>query len=152
MLRFTSFEAYPLAPQALEKALANWPELAGLASQLIALWRDDGPGAPWEMDRQTQLQVIAGDARETVQAWDGKADAWYLDGFSPARNPQMWEKDLMAAVAAHTCPDGTFATYTAAGWVRRNLQAAGFVVEKRPGYGTKREMMCGRLERITEAF
>ncbi|MCC0029489.1 MAG: tRNA (5-methylaminomethyl-2-thiouridine)(34)-methyltransferase MnmD [Brucellaceae bacterium] len=146
MLTFISFEAFPLDAEALEKALSNWPALKDRAALLLALWRESGPGPLWELDGQTRLRVIVGDARRTVPSWNGAADAWFLDGFSPAKNPQMWEPDLMRAVAMHTKPGGTFATYTAAGWVRRNLQAAGFAVDKRPGFKEKKEMLCGRLQ------
>jgi tRNA U34 5-methylaminomethyl-2-thiouridine-forming methyltransferase MnmC len=86
-----------------------------------------------------------GDARETLPQWQGRADAWFLDGFSPAKNPELWSPDLMAEVARHTKPGGTFATYTAAGFVRRGLQAAGFGVERRKGHGHKRHMTAGKL-------
>ena len=89
--------------------------------------------------------MVIGDARETLTAWEGRADAWYLDGFSPAKNPELWGEDLMAEVARHTAPNGTFATYTAAGFVRRGLQAAGFTVERRKGHGHKRHMATGKL-------
>ena len=71
------------------------------------------------------------------------ADAWYLDGFSPAKNPELWSPGLLAEVARHTNPTGTFATYTAAGHVRRALAAAGFTVARQPGHGTKRHMSTG---------
>jgi len=86
-----------------------------------------------------------GDAGVTLPAWDGVAEAWFLDGFSPAKNPELWSDDLMAEVAAHTAPGGTFATYTAAGHVRRALEAAGFAVERRAGHGRKRHMTAGVL-------
>lgn len=89
--------------------------------------------------------VIVGDARETLAAWDGRADAWFLDGFSPARNPELWGPDLMAQVARHTAPDGSFATYTAAGHVRRALSEAGFTVSRAPGFAGKRHMSRGVL-------
>ena len=91
------------------------------------------------------ITVILGDARQTLPQWQGQADAWYLDGFSPARNPELWSPELLAEVARHTRPHGSFATYTAAGHVRRALQAAGFQVERRPGYGQKRHMTRGSL-------
>jgi len=91
------------------------------------------------------LSVEVGDARQTVPAWEGRADAWFLDGFAPARNPELWEEALMQAVAARTAPGGTCATYSAAGAVRRALDAAGFAVERRPGFGRKRHMTAGRL-------
>lgn len=74
---------------------------------------------------------------------DFLADVWYFDGFSPARNPEMWSAEIFARAFALTRPGGTFSTYTSAGWVRRNLEAAGFVVNKVSGYGSKREMLTG---------
>ena len=68
------------------------------------------------------------------------ANAWFLDGFSPAKNPEMWGADLMAEVGRHTAQNGTAATYTAAGHVRRALEDAGFVVTRTAGYGRKRHM------------
>ena len=88
--------------------------------------------------------MVVGDARDTVPDWDGRADAWFLDGFSPAKNPELWGADLMAEVARHTAPGGTAATYTAAGFVRRGLEAAGFDVTRVPGYGRKRHMTVAR--------
>jgi len=141
-LRYTSFEAYPMAAPDIARALQAFPEAAAVADDFLTCW---AKGA-----RQFQLgpiavEVIIGDARTTVPAWDGRADAWYLDGFSPAKNPELWDEALMAAVAAHTNPSGTFATYTAAGFVRRGLQAAGFTVERRKGHGHKRHMATGKL-------
>ncbi|OYW90672.1 MAG: hypothetical protein B7Z13_14335 [Caulobacterales bacterium 32-67-6] len=75
------------------------------------------------------------------RAWTGQADAWFLDGFSPALNPQMWRDDVLEAVAARTAPGGRLATFTVAGSVRRALEAQGFVVAKRPGHGRKRERL-----------
>jgi tRNA U34 5-methylaminomethyl-2-thiouridine-forming methyltransferase MnmC len=91
------------------------------------------------------VEVVEGDARDCLPLWQGKADAWYLDGFSPAKNPELWSPDLMEEVARHTAPGGTFATYTAAGFVRRGLRDAGFAVERLPGHGSKRHMTAGRL-------
>ena len=70
-------------------------------------------------------------------------DAWYLDGFAPSRNADMWSQELMQRLHDKTVPGGTFATYAAAGFVRRNLQAAGFTVDRRPGFAGKPEMLCG---------
>jgi tRNA U34 5-methylaminomethyl-2-thiouridine-forming methyltransferase MnmC len=90
-------------------------------------------------------EILVGDARETLPQWQGRADAWFLDGFSLAKNPELWSPDLMAEVARHTAPQGTFATYTAAGHVRRALAEAGFTVDRRPGHGRKRHMSVGVL-------
>jgi tRNA U34 5-methylaminomethyl-2-thiouridine-forming methyltransferase MnmC len=91
------------------------------------------------------VEVIEGDARQTLAAWQGKADAWFLDGFSPAKNPELWDNALLTQVGAHTRKNGTFATYTAAGFVRRALDAAGFDVTRTPGFGRKRHMSQGTL-------
>jgi tRNA U34 5-methylaminomethyl-2-thiouridine-forming methyltransferase MnmC len=147
-LTFVSFERYPLSWEAIATALSKWTSLDDLAAVLVDRWQTGPDGAPWAMDGQTTLQIAPSDALASVTAWAGKADAWFLDGFAPAKNPDMWSAELMRAVAAHTTPGGTFATYTAAGWVRRNLQAAGFGVEKRPGFAGKREMMCGKLQEV----
>jgi tRNA U34 5-methylaminomethyl-2-thiouridine-forming methyltransferase MnmC len=73
-------------------------------------------------------------------------DAWFLDGFSPAKNPELWEPALLRAVAHHSAPGATLATYSAAGAVRRNLEAAGFAITRRPGFGRKRHMTTGTLK------
>ena len=141
-LRFTSFELYPMSADDMTRALEAFPDLAEFAGPLIEA-RAAGqlafhaPGV--------ELEIVAGDARRRVVDWDGAADAWFLDGFAPARNPELWEPDLLAEVARHTRPDGTAATYSAAGAVRRGLQEAGFEVERRPGFGRKRHMTVGIL-------
>ena len=75
--------------------------------------------------------------------WQQQTDAWFLDGFSPAKNPELWEAELMRAVGVHTKPNGTFATYTAAGFVRRALDDAGFDIQRVAGFGRKRHMSVG---------
>ncbi|NNK79132.1 MAG: tRNA (5-methylaminomethyl-2-thiouridine)(34)-methyltransferase MnmD [Litoreibacter sp.] len=138
-LHFTSFEAYPMAPEDIAAALAAFPELD--AAVLL------DPLSFGEFAFETEdlkAEIIIGDARETLARWSGSADAWFLDGFSPAKNPEMWDPALMTQVGAHTVLGGTFATYTAAGFVRRGLEAAGFDVIRSPGFGRKRHMSTGR--------
>ena len=137
-VRFTSFEAFPMTVEELARAHAAFPELAVLAAELRAGW-----GAPTFRVGQVTAEVIQGDARERLPAWEGRADAWFLDGFSPAKNPELWSDRLMAEVGRHTAPGGSFATYTAAGHVRRALAAAGFAVARVPGFGAKRHMSRG---------
>lgn len=143
-LTFTSFEAFPLPRDAACRALAVFPELAVWVRRLLAVWDDLGP-APTGIGG-ISLSVIPGDARETLPHWPDRADAWFLDGFAPARNPELWEPALLAQIAAHTAPGGTAATYTAAGHVRRALMAAGFSVTRAPGFGRKRHMTRARLQ------
>ena len=90
-----------------------------------------------------RLTVVCGAALVSLLSEQEPFDAWYLDGFAPSRNPDMWSAELMAEVHRLTLPGGRFATYAAAGFVRRNLAAAGFSVERRPGFAGKREMLCG---------
>jgi len=136
-LKFTSFEAYPMPTADRVRALAAFEQLPieVLASDPI----------PRLSGLDFELCVVIGDARETLPDWDGEADAWYLDGFSPAKNPELWGVDLLAQVGKHTTQGGTFATYTAAGFVRRGLANAGFEVERTAGYGRKRHMTRGVL-------
>lgn len=141
-LRYTSFEAFPMAPQDYARAQAAFPALATLAEELAPLWQ----GAATLTLPDLAVTIIHGDARATLPAWDGLADAWFLDGFSPAKNPELWEPALLAQVHAHTAPGGTAASYTAAGHVRRALAEAGFAVTRLPGYGRKRHMTTARKD------
>lgn len=136
-LRYTGFEAFPMAANEMARALTAFPEAHAVAGPLIAAW---GAGATVLETDDLHAEFILGDARETLPRWPGLADAWFLDGFAPARNPELWSPEMMAGVAAHTGPGGTAATYTAAGFVRRGLAAAGFDVARCPGHGRKRHM------------
>ncbi|MDO5755906.1 MAG: tRNA (5-methylaminomethyl-2-thiouridine)(34)-methyltransferase MnmD [Rhodobacterales bacterium] len=144
-LHLISFEAHPISAPDMVRALAAFPSLAPRAARLVHGWQ--GNAGRIDLGDGAFLQVIIGDARATLPHWTGRADAWFLDGFAPARNPQLWEPDLLAAVAAHTAPGGTAATYTAAGHVRRALAAAGMDVSRVPGYGRKRHMTIARMPR-----
>jgi Uncharacterized conserved protein len=126
------------------RAQAAFPALAPEADALADHWR---AGETRIRRSDLDFTLIAGDARQTVPRWTGRADAWFLDGFAPARNPQMWEPALLQAVADRTAPGGTVATYTAAGAVRRALADAGLEVARVPGYGRKRHMTTARRPR-----
>lgn len=141
-LHYTSFEAFPMTAPDIARALTAFPEVAGLAPSFLRQWE---AGATTLSFPGLTATILIGDARQTLPAWEGQADAWFLDGFSPAKNPQLWSPELMAEVADHTVPGGTFATYTAAGHVRRALAAAGFTVTRQPGFGRKRHMTTGAL-------
>lgn len=141
-LHYTGFEAFPMDTAHLKQALSAFPDMQALAQPLLDVWDD---AAPKIETPDLTAEIIFGDARQTLPEWRGKADAWFLDGFAPARNPQLWGADLMHEVAQHTNPGGTFATYTAAGHVRRALGDAGFNVQRLPGFGRKRHMSAGHL-------
>ena len=142
-LHYTSFEAFPMPAADIARALTAFPEVADVAEPFLRQWAAGATVLTFPMLTAT---IVLGDARETLGAWQGQADAWFLDGFSPAKNPELWSPDLMTEVARHTAPCGTFATYTAAGHVRRALTDAGFAVTRQPGFGRKRHMTTGVLQ------
>ena len=142
-MRFTSFEAYPLSTDQIGTALQPFAATGLACSEVLAQY--DPGGGVFGFEDGVELHVIVGDARQTVPFWKGAADAWFLDGFSPAKNPELWDEELLQQVALHTRAGGSFATYTAAGFVRRNLAAAGFEVSRIAGYGRKRHMTRGSL-------
>jgi len=146
-LHIFSVEAHPISAQDARKALARWPELDELATQLTAQWpgRAAGPHRAEFTELGVIVDVFVGEAEEALRAWSGLADAWFLDGFAPARNPAMWRAEVLNLVAARSRPGAVAATFTVAGQVRRGLAAAGFAVEKAPGFGRKRERLVARL-------
>ena len=149
-LDFFSTEKFPLDVDELRAALAIWPDLKPFYDELIQHWRRWVPGwNRWNFaDGRVRLTLAIGDVDETLpQLPSGSVDAWFLDGFSPSKNPEMWTDSVLMQLARTSNTEATMATYTRAGWVRRGLQSAGFSVEKVPGYGRKREMVCGQLFR-----
>ncbi|KAA8996963.1 bifunctional tRNA (5-methylaminomethyl-2-thiouridine)(34)-methyltransferase MnmD/FAD-dependent 5-carboxymethylaminomethyl-2-thiouridine(34) oxidoreductase MnmC [Affinibrenneria salicis] len=156
-LHFISFEKFPLSQTDLTAAHARWPELADLARQLRAQWPLPLPGCQrLLLDRgEVVLDLWFGDVNQLLPQLDDslrqQVDAWFLDGFAPAKNPDMWSGELFDAMARLCRCDGTFATFTAAGFVRRGLQQAGFSVDKVKGFGQKREMLNGVLPQTLSA-
>ena len=142
-LHFISFEAFPLSRTDMQKSLRRWPLLASLAGRLAEIWHPQGQTIDQDFIEDVRLSVHLADAATALAKLEFAADAWYLDGFAPSRNPQMWSAELMQSVFDHTLAGGTFATYAAAGFVRRNLSSAGFDVQRQPGFGGKREMLAG---------
>ena len=140
-LHFTSFELFPMDPDEMAKSLDLFPVDQDLAGRLVAALRS---GETRIETDDLVFNLVIGDARKSVPAWQASADAWFLDGFSPAKNPELWEDCLMNAVFQHTNPNGSAATYTAAGAVRRALADAGFEVERIKGFGRKRHMTIAK--------
>jgi tRNA 5-methylaminomethyl-2-thiouridine biosynthesis bifunctional protein len=146
-LHIFSVEAHPIGADEARRALAHWPELAGLAARLTAQWpgRARGPHRLAFEDLGVILDVAVADVAEALAGWSGLADAWFFDGFAPARNPAMWSDEVLALVAARSAPGAVAATFTVAGQVRRGLAAAGFEVARAPGFGRKRERLTAAL-------
>ncbi|HZL00734.1 MAG TPA: tRNA (5-methylaminomethyl-2-thiouridine)(34)-methyltransferase MnmD [Caulobacteraceae bacterium] len=145
-LSIFSVEAHPLSAAEAGRALGRWPEIGAAAALLASRW----PGKARGFHRldlpefAATLDVAIMPATQALAAWSGPADAWFLDGFSPARNPRMWDGELLELVARRSAPGARAASFTVAGQVRRDLAATGFSVERRPGFGAKRQ----RLEAI----
>jgi tRNA 5-methylaminomethyl-2-thiouridine biosynthesis bifunctional protein len=167
-LHFISVEKFPLMRNDLERALHLWPELSEIAKLLIAQYPSvDARGFHRLNFGAVQLTLIFADAiagfsqllpiarpgPEVISRTCGFSqyarancvDAWFLDGFAPAKNPDLWTEELFQLVARLSHEHTTFATFTSAGIVRRGLTATGFAVEKVAGYGSKREMLRGRF-------
>ncbi|MCH2459302.1 MAG: tRNA (5-methylaminomethyl-2-thiouridine)(34)-methyltransferase MnmD, partial [Henriciella sp.] len=146
-LHFVSFEGFPLDREDAARALSAWPEISEFSDKLIERWPECALGVQrivWP-DEGVTLTLHTGDISETLPASRLAADAWFLDGFSPAKNPQMWDKSLWPMVQQR-CTDGvSLSTFTVAGFVRRGLAEAGFDVAKVEGFGRKRERLEVRL-------
>jgi tRNA 5-methylaminomethyl-2-thiouridine biosynthesis bifunctional protein len=146
-LHVFSVEGFPLSYDEAARALSAWPELADVARGLITAWTAPTPGfhrLTLPADWGVTLDLAIGPVEDSLRRWDGRADAWFLDGFAPASNPEMWTEAVLGQVAARSAPGARVATFTVAGAVRRGLSAAGFEVAKAPGHGRKRE----RLEAV----
>ena len=142
-LHAVSIEGFAMTGEDAARALSAWPELAEFAAALVRQWPKARRGFH-HMDFPqwgVSVTLILMEVREALAAWDGQADAIFLDGFSPARNPDMWAADVLAAVGRKARPGARLATFTVAGGVRRDLARAGFRVQKRPGFGRKRERL-----------
>ena len=142
-LRYTAVEARPMRRADMEQSLSQWPELSAYARDLLARYEPSPPGFhrfdfP---EANLALTLLIGDAAAVLRQLEGRIDAWFLDGFAPSRNPDMWSEAVMAQIARLSAPRATAATYSVAGSVRRGLSAVGFAVEKRPGFANKRECL-----------
>lgn len=145
-LHYVSVEKYPLSVATLQRAHLAWPELAALSQQLCETLPLAYPGIHrrhFPSDRLV-LTLLQGDASTCFEQLDARVDAWFLDGFSPECNPDLWSPRLFGALARLSHADTTLASFTCAGQVRRDLQEAGFDVHKTAGYGQKRDMCAGR--------
>lgn len=144
-LHYVAVEKHPFDVDALRRVHAAWPELAALADAVHAQWPPPLPGLHRLDFGDASLTLALGDANELLPQLALAADAIYLDGFAPDRNPDLWSDAIVAQLRRLAAPGATLATWTVAGEVRRRLAAAGFVVERREGFGTKREMLAGAL-------
>jgi tRNA 5-methylaminomethyl-2-thiouridine biosynthesis bifunctional protein len=146
-LHFVSFEKFPVAKSDLIKALQSWPGFKHLSDQLLSKYPVAVQGCHrLEFDNVT-LDLWFADVNQAITDIyaneQGVVDCWFLDGFAPSKNPDMWTDTLFNHMAQLARPQATFATFTAAGFVKRGLAAAGFNVTKPKGFGYKRNMLAG---------
>ncbi|MDB6144584.1 MAG: mnmC [Pseudomonas sp.] len=144
-LHFVSVEKFPLTRSDLKRALGLWPELKEFADQLLDQYVAVHEGFQRFVfdDGRVTLTLLIGDVLDMLPQLDGQIDAWFLDGFAPAKNPEMWTPELFAELARLAAPGSTIGTFTSTGWVRRALNAAGFKMKRTPGIGHKWEVLRG---------
>lgn len=160
-LQFISCEKHPLTTDALQQALRQWPQLDDLAGVLLSQYPehsagihrlllgsrvDDGFGG--SARPEVLLDLYYGDGLELLQqqsSADARVDAWFLDGFTPARNPALWSDEILQTIAGLSRAGTTLSSYSVTGRVVRKLRELGFAVEKRKGFGSKRQMLFGQV-------
>jgi len=143
-LAFCSIESHPLTRKDMARALSPWRSELAEIDQLVEHFPPRLAGH-YRIDfGDVELTLLFNDIRHALEQFVTPApvfDALYLDGFAPSRNPQMWAYPVLERLAAVLKPGATAATFTAAGDVRRGLSQAGFVVQRVPGFGRKRDMV-----------
>lgn len=146
-LHYLSIEKHPIPALRLGELLQAWPELASYSQALLAQYPPPLAGFHHLSfaNHRVRLTLCFADVQDALGEWPTTVDAWYLDGFSPALNGEMWTAPVLQRLAQHSRMGTTLASFTVAGQVRRNVAAAGFHCEKRPGFGQKREMLTAHL-------
>ncbi|MCH2176235.1 MAG: bifunctional tRNA (5-methylaminomethyl-2-thiouridine)(34)-methyltransferase MnmD/FAD-dependent 5-carboxymethylaminomethyl-2-thiouridine(34) oxidoreductase MnmC [Lentisphaeria bacterium] len=148
-LTFVSCEKFLLDVETIKKAHQQFPEVADVSQQLCEQFPVLKRGTQiidFEGGR-IRLVLLLGDATDVWHDYDGRVDAWYLDGFAPSKNPSMWNAKLYREMARHSHNNTTLATFTAVGDVRRGLAEEGFAIERVKGYAHKKHMTVGKYER-----
>jgi len=142
-LHYVAIEKYPLSPDSIVQLISKYPELKKYCDELVSIYPPavSGSHSRHLFDNRVVIHFKFMDAYDALKKENFKVDAWYLDGFSPAKNVEMWSEQLFKKIAQNSQRGTTCSTYTAAGYVKRNLQEAGFNVKKVPGHGRKREML-----------
>ncbi|HEX5127005.1 MAG TPA: bifunctional tRNA (5-methylaminomethyl-2-thiouridine)(34)-methyltransferase MnmD/FAD-dependent 5-carboxymethylaminomethyl-2-thiouridine(34) oxidoreductase MnmC [Rhodocyclaceae bacterium] len=148
-LHFVSVEKHPFSAQDLLRAHANAGVSTELSSELVSRWPMLVPGFHrLELDSgRVALTLLFGEAETMLAECVAKADAIYLDGFAPNKNPDIWSPTVCKALAKLARKDCTLATWSVSGNVRSTLEAEGFAVDKAPGFANKRETLRGRFTR-----
>ena len=149
-LTYFAFEAHPLPPSILVQAHNEWPTLKDFSKLLINSYTTTPTESIiYELDKfNVTLKLIVGDINKSINQITTQIDCWFLDGFSPAKNPQMWSDLLFHGMKQLSKPGSTtFATYSCAKAVREGLIKNSFKVSKIPGFGNKKHMLRGMLSK-----
>ncbi len=147
-LHYISCELHPLNLQQLKTALSQFPQLSQYTVLLIDNYPQNflyGFHRLHFKSQNTTLTLIIGDATKALQQLNTHVDAWYLDGFAPSKNPDLWDEDLFKSIANLSRLGTTVATYTVARKIRDNLESVGFTIKKVKGFGQKREMLTATM-------
>ena len=147
-LHFVSVEKHPLTREDFARVHQQWPQFKHLSDQVLAQYPYLHGGFHQLDFGDVRLTLMMGDATECWQQFSGSVDAWFLDGFAPAKNPEMWQPELFQHMARLSNSQTTLATFTAARLVRDGLKGSGFELQKRPGFGRKRDMIIGRYQSV----
>lgn len=137
-LNYISIEKFPLSKEDIRKTITIYPKLSTILDKFLEQY----PSSFIQIEN-SNISLFFEDIKTALPKINSQADAWFLDGFSPAKNPDMWCEQLYQAMSELTKQSGTFATFTSAGYVRRGLQEHNFQVEKKKGFGRKRVMLVG---------
>ena len=146
-LHYVAIEKHPVSPADIQRVASHWPELAEAYAELLAVYPlpVEGEHCRALLGGRVQLHLVFADVIDALESRELQADAWYLDGFGPDKNADLWSDQVFHLIEKNSRQGATIATYTAAGFVRRGLQAAGFEVSKVKGHGKKREMITAVL-------
>jgi tRNA 5-methylaminomethyl-2-thiouridine biosynthesis bifunctional protein len=146
-LYYTSIEKHPLKIEDIRRAIATWPQFDSYLDEFSRQYPQsfEYPAKILLSNNKVQLTILYQDVRDALGIISNKADAWFLDGFSPAKNPDMWQEALYFNMSRLTNSKGSFATFTASGNVRRGLQRHGFNAHKISGFGKKRHILVGNF-------
>ncbi|MGA0163108.1 MAG: tRNA (5-methylaminomethyl-2-thiouridine)(34)-methyltransferase MnmD [Bdellovibrionota bacterium] len=149
-LFYYSCEKYPLSPQAIRKTMSRWPELHEIVEEFLQFYSrlPKGFGTFELANRKIRVSIFFGDAKDFLDELEASIDVWYFDGFAPKKNPEMWAMGICEKVAKLSHQKTSFSSFSSAGFFRRQLSSLGARVQKKRGYGRKREMSFGQFEAL----
>ncbi|MGH1378809.1 MAG: tRNA (5-methylaminomethyl-2-thiouridine)(34)-methyltransferase MnmD [Alphaproteobacteria bacterium] len=144
-LHYISFEKYPLSGGVIKDSLEHWPELDSSLCSLLANYPDVLLNGTYDLmiKDNVKLTLVIGDVNDELPKINNLVDCWFMDGFKPRSNPDMWSDIVFSNMARLSSAGTTFSTFTAVGYVRRGLKSVGFDVSRVSGFGYKWHMLLG---------